>query len=175
MLSRGKYAVSIYPPLTRSGSTVNNVSSLFSVIRKRTAVMAIAAAALGSATFAAQAAPSHHSQRCNSCGTVISAHTYERAAERGSGLGVATGAVVGGLLGNQVGSGNGRTLATVAGAVGGAYAGNHVEKNVRSTTVTDVRVRMSNGGVRKFTEAGRSRRYEGEHVRVSQGRLIAQR
>ncbi|MFL6671718.1 MAG: glycine zipper 2TM domain-containing protein [Massilia sp.] len=154
---------------------MKNVTSLFSIVRKRTTVMAIAAAALGSVSFAAQAAPSHHSQRCASCGTVISTHTYERAAERGSGLGVATGAVVGGLLGNHVGGGNGRTLATVAGAVGGGYAGNHIEKNMRSTTVTDVRVRMSNGAVRNFTEAGRSNHYRGQQVRVAEGRLIAER
>jgi outer membrane lipoprotein SlyB len=88
---------------------------------------------------------------------------------------VAGGAVVGGLLGNHIGGGNGRTLATVAGAVGGGYAGNQIEKNVRSSTFTDVRVRMSNGSERKFTEAGRSHRFNGERVRVAQGRLIGDR
>jgi outer membrane lipoprotein SlyB len=43
-------------------------------------------------------------------------------------------------------------LATVAGAVGGGYAGNVVEKRMRSTTVTHVRVRMKNGSVRSFSE-----------------------
>jgi outer membrane lipoprotein SlyB len=157
---------------------MKNLSSILTFARKRTALMAIAAAALGSVAVAAQAEPSHHresSPRCASCGTVISTHTYQRAAEHGSGLGVAGGAVVGGLLGNHIGGGNGRTLATVAGAVGGGYAGNQIEKNVRSSTFTDVRVRMSNGSVRKFTEAGRSHRFNGEHVRVAQGRLIGDR
>lgn len=77
-----------------------------------------------------------------------------------------TGAVAGGLLGNQIGGGNGRTLATVAGAVGGGYAGNAIEKQVRSTTVTQVRVRMNNGVIRSFTEAGHARWYPGAKVRV---------
>jgi outer membrane lipoprotein SlyB len=81
---------------------------------------------------------------------------------------------VGGLLGNHVGGGNGRTLATVAGAVGGGYAGNQIEKRARSTTVTDVRVRMSNGSVRTFNETGATRHYSGEHVRVNNGHLISQ-
>jgi outer membrane lipoprotein SlyB len=159
-------------------ATMKNIASFLSGARKRAAFVAIAAAALGSVAVAAQAAPSHHResyQRCANCGTVISTNTYERAAERGSGLGVATGAVVGGLLGNHVGGGNGRTLATVAGAVGGGYAGNQIERNVRSTTITDVRVRMSDGSVRKFAEAGRSHRHAGERVRVSQGHLISDR
>ena len=83
-----------------------------------------------------------------------------------------SGAVVGGLLGNQVGGGNGRALATVAGAFGGGYAGNEIEKRVRSHTVTRVRVRMNNGSVRTFTEAGKSRWVPGERVQVRHGALI---
>jgi outer membrane lipoprotein SlyB len=151
-------------------------STLLSAARKRIAFVAFAAAAMGGTTLQAQAGPSHHGEaQCSSCGTVVSTRTYERAAESGSGLGVATGALVGGFLGNRVGSGNGRTLATVAGAVGGGYAGNHIEKNVRTTTVTDVRVRMSNGTVRKFTETGRNHYYNGQQVRVDHGQLIARR
>jgi outer membrane lipoprotein SlyB len=154
---------------------MNTSSTLLSAARKRIAFVAFAAAALGGTTLQAQAAPRHHEAQCASCGTVVSTHTYERAAESGSGLGVATGALVGGFLGNRVGSGNGRTLATVAGAVGGGYAGNHIEKNVRTTTVTDVKVRMSNGTVRKFTETGRGQWYNGQHVRVDHGQLMARR
>lgn len=110
---------------------------------------------------------------CLHCGTVVSSYSYQRPAAHGTGVGMATGAVVGGLLGNQVGGGNGRTLATVAGAVGGGYAGNVIEKRARSTTVTQVRVRMHNGAVRTFTEAGSNRWVSGEHVRVRGGRLIA--
>ena len=146
-----------------------------STIATRLAFVAAFTAA-GTAPLVAQAAPNHHerasSSHCQNCGTVVSTHTYERAAERASGLGAGGGAVVGGLLGNQVGSGNGRTLATIAGAVGGAYAGNRVERNMHKTTYTDVRVKMSNGGYRTFTEQGRPRFGNGERVRVQQGRLV---
>jgi outer membrane lipoprotein SlyB len=154
---------------------MNTTSTISSVVRKRLALVAFAAAALGGASVGAQASPRHHETQCGNCGTVVSVHTYERAAEKGSGLGVAAGALAGGFLGNHVGSGNGRTLATVAGAVGGGYAGNHIEKNMRKNTVTDVSVRMSNGNVRKFTENGRSHWHNGEHVRVDHGQLIAAR
>jgi outer membrane lipoprotein SlyB len=151
-----------------------SITSTFSTItRKRIAVAALAAA-LGGSAVGAQAAPRNHQAQCASCGTVVSTNTYERAAEQGSGVGIATGAVVGGLLGNKVGSGNGRTLATVAGAVGGGYAGNQIEKNVRKTTVTDVRVKMSNGEVRTFTENGRSHWRNGEQVRVHNGQLVSE-
>ncbi|MEC5162889.1 glycine zipper 2TM domain-containing protein [Janthinobacterium sp. CG_S6] len=141
----------------------------------RGALCAALATLLAAAPFAAQANPRHHGERaqaCQSCGTVISTRTYQQAGN-GSGLGVATGAVVGGLLGNQVGGGNGRTLATVAGAVGGGYAGNAIEKRARASTMTQVRVRMSNGSVRSFTEAGASRRHNGQHVKVVNGGLTA--
>jgi outer membrane lipoprotein SlyB len=124
-----------------------------------------------SSPLGAQAAP-HHAPRCESCGTVVSTHTYERAAEHGSGVGIATGALVGGFLGNRVGSGNGRKLATVAGAVGGGYAGNEIERNARSRTMTDVKVRMDNGAVRHFTEEGARHYYSGERVRVERGGLV---
>lgn len=142
----------------------------------RTALPAILATLLGVASLTAQAASSHHpahASACQQCGTVVSAHTYQRPAAQGSGLGVATGAVVGGLLGNQVGGGNGRALATVAGAVGGGYAGNVIEKRARATTVTEVRVQMNNGSVRTFTEAGNNRWHAGAHVKVVNGALTA--
>jgi outer membrane lipoprotein SlyB len=154
---------------------MNTTSTISSIARKRIALLAFAAAALGGTTAGAQASPRHHEAQCASCGTVVSVRTYERAAESGSGLGVATGALVGGFLGNRVGGGNGRTLATVAGAVGGGYAGNHIEKNMHKSTVTDVSVKMSNGAVRKFTENGRSHWRNGEQVRVDRGQLISQR
>ena len=142
----------------------------------RTALSAMLATLLSVASLAAQAASSKHhapASACQNCGTVVSAHTYQRPAAQGSGVGIATGAVVGGLLGNQVGGGNGRTLATVAGAVGGGYAGNVIEKRARATTETQVRVRMSNGSVRTFTEAGNSRWHAGAHIKVVNGALTA--
>jgi outer membrane lipoprotein SlyB len=138
-------------------------------------VMLVGSVGAVAVPLSAQAAPSAHQAHssCLNCGTVVSVHTYQRPAAHGSGLGIATGAVAGGLLGNQIGGGNGRTLATVAGAVGGGYAGNVVEKRMRSTTVTQVRVRMKNGSVRSFSEPAASRWYVGERVRVTNGALTA--
>jgi outer membrane lipoprotein SlyB len=154
------------------GINVKN-AFIFSSVRNGLIAGAVSLAALSS-PLGVQAAP-HHEQHCDSCGTVISSHTYERAAEHGSGLGIAGGALVGGLLGNRVGGGNGRKLATVAGAVGGGYAGNEIERNARSKTVTEVRVRMNNGAVHTFTEEGARSHYKGEHVRVEHGALVPQR
>lgn len=136
-------------------------------------VLSAAMLAVGVMPSVSQAAPDHHEQAsCMNCGTVVSTHSYERAAERGSGVGAVGGALLGGILGHQVGSGRGQTLATVAGAAGGAYAGNHVERNMKSQTYTDVRVRMARGGYRTFTEQGSPRFRGGEHVRVANGRLV---
>jgi len=139
---------------------------------------AVIAAFLGAAAAPAlsQAAPQDHHPRaaaqCQNCGTVVSVRTYEREAQRGSGVGGVGGAVVGGLLGNKIGSGNGRTLATVAGAVGGAYAGNKLERNIKTDTYTDVRVKMARGGYRTITEKGHTRLRNGDRVRVQQGQLV---
>ncbi|QJE00697.1 glycine zipper 2TM domain-containing protein [Massilia forsythiae] len=148
---------------------------------KNIAIRTIARAALvaafvtaGAAPAVSQAAPQNHYNQCSNCGTVVSTNTYQRDAERGSGLGAAGGAVLGGLVGNQVGSGNGRTLATIAGAVGGAYGGNRLERNMKAVTYTDVRVKMANGGHRTFTEQGNPRFRNGDRVRVQQGRLVHQ-
>jgi outer membrane lipoprotein SlyB len=144
----------------------------------RTALLAALVAVLSAVPLTAKASHSHHSARasgCHNCGTVISTHTYQRPAAKGSGVGIVAGAVVGGLLGNQVGGGNGRSLATVAGAAGGGYAGNVIEKRAHSTTVTRVRVRMNNGSVRTFTESGNRRRYAGQHVKIVNGGLVARR
>jgi len=139
----------------------------------RTALFALALAGSAAAPLAAYADPGHNGPgACQSCGTVISSHTYEQGG-KGTGLGIAGGAVIGGLLGNHVGNGNGRTLATVAGAVGGGYAGNSVEKRARSTTVTDVRVRMNDGSERTYKENNGGRFRNGSHVQVVHGSLQA--
>jgi outer membrane lipoprotein SlyB len=154
----------------RNTMTTTTIRSTTSIARN--ALFALALAGIGAAPLAAQAAPDHGKQSaCQSCGTVISSRTYEQTAAKGSGLGIAGGAVIGGLLGNQVGSGNGKTLATVAGAVGGGYAGNSIEKHANSKTMTDVRVRMSNGQERTFKESGRSRFRNGSRVQVVHGGL----
>lgn len=135
-------------------------------------MFAVALGAAGAMPALSQAAPEHHSVECMNCGTVVSTHTYQRAAEHGSGVGAVGGALLGGILGHQVGSGRGQTLATVAGAAGGAYAGNNVDRNMHATTYTDVRVRMARGGYRTFTEQGNPRFHNGEAVRVHDGRLV---
>jgi outer membrane lipoprotein SlyB len=61
--------------------------------------------------------------------------------------------VLGAVVGNQVGKGSGRTAATVLGAVGGGYVGHTVEQRTRTQTVYEVRVRMDDGSVRRFTRA----------------------
>jgi outer membrane lipoprotein SlyB len=141
--------------------------------RFTTSIRSLARGAVFSLLFCAglAALPASAHASCRSCGTVIASHTYQRPAAHGSGVGMVTGAVAGGLLGNQVGGGNGRTLATVAGAVGGGYAGNTIERHMRSTTVTQVRVRMANGTIRNFTEAGQARWAPGAQVRVVHGGL----
>jgi outer membrane lipoprotein SlyB len=151
------------------------MKSFASRIATRT-LFAAALAAAGAMPALSQAAPAHHPRaadaQCQNCGTVVSTHSYQRAAERGSGVGAVGGALLGGILGHQVGSGRGQTLATVAGAAGGAYAGNHVERNMHATTYTDVRVRMAHGGYRTITEQGNPRFRGGEHVRILNGRIV---
>jgi len=152
---------------------MKNFSTRIGSLSKHALLSAATLALVGMAPLAAQASPDHgnRASHCGNCGTVISTHTYQQKADHGSGVGIATGAVIGGLLGNQVGHGNGRSLATVAGAVGGGYAGNEIEKRSNKKLMTQVRVRMSNGAVRSFTESGASRRHEGQQVRVINGHL----
>ena len=86
---------------------------------------------------------------CARCGTIESVVALQRSAPA-TGLGAVAGGVVGGLLGNQVGGGNGKTAMTVIGAVGGGFAGNAVEKNMKKTTVYQIKVRMDDGSTRTF-------------------------
>lgn len=109
---------------------------------------------------------------CYSCGRIESIQAVQQQAQP-SGIGMVAGAVVGGALGNQVGGGNGRKLATVAGAIGGGYAGNEIEKNTRSTTTYQVRVRMEGGEVRTFPYAQQPGWSVGDRVRVVDGQLAA--
>lgn len=149
---------------------MNNIRIRFAARAALIAAFAVA----GAMPLASQAAPQHHNgqAQCQNCGTVVSTNTYKREAQRGSGVGAVGGAVVGGLLGNQIGSGNGRTLATAAGAIGGAYGGNRIERNMKGEIVTDVRVKMSRGGYRTFTEQGNARYRNGDRVRISNGHLV---
>jgi outer membrane lipoprotein SlyB len=179
MLRRAAYSTAL--PLSRwhhskLEEAMNKSTTQISPLLTRAALLAALVTALGAAPFAAQAADySNRVSECHNCGTVISTRTYQKPAASGNGVGIVGGAVIGGLLGNQVGGGAGRKVATVAGAVGGGYAGNEIEKRARSTTVTEVRVRMSDGSERTFTEAGANRRHSGAHVKVVKGALVAQR
>ncbi len=89
---------------------------------------------------------------CLNCGAIESVTAVQRAAPT-NGVGAVAGGVLGAIVGNQVGHGSGRAAATVLGAVGGGYAGNAVERNVRKTTVYEVRVRMEDGSVRTVEQA----------------------
>lgn len=109
---------------------------------------------------------------CHSCGRIESVQAIQHAAQP-SGVGMVAGAVLGGVLGNQVGGGSGRKIATVAGAVGGGYAGNEIEKNSRSTTSYQVRVRMEDGEIRTFPYAQQPGWSAGDRVRIIDGHLAA--
>jgi len=92
------------------------------------------------------------SAACASCGTVEAVKAEKQKGE-GTGLGAVGGAVVGGVVGHQMGGGNGKKALTVLGAVGGGLAGHEIEKQVRSTTVYQVTLRMDDGSTRTVTQS----------------------
>ena len=102
---------------------------------------------------------------CANCG-VIEAVTENRKQGEGSGLGMAGGALGGAVVGKQFGKGRGQDFLTILGAVGGAYAGHQVEKNVRSTSVWEIRVRMEDGSIRTLTQTSAPSWRHGDRVRV---------
>lgn len=89
---------------------------------------------------------------CTVCGRIESVQAVQHAAPA-TGVGAVAGGVLGAVVGNQVGKGSGRTAATVLGAVGGGYVGHTVEQRTRTHTVYEVRVRMDDGSVRRFTRS----------------------
>lgn len=89
---------------------------------------------------------------CAVCGRVESVQAVQHAAPA-TGVGAVAGGVLGAVVGNQIGKGSGRTAATVLGAVGGGYVGHTVEQRTRTQTVYEVRVRMDDGSVRRFTRS----------------------
>ncbi len=104
------------------------------------------------ATTAPRAAPKPTAAACAQCGVVESVQAVKLKGEA-SGVGAVAGGVLGGVVGNQFGSGNGRAAMTVLGAVGGGVAGHEVEKNVKSKTVFNVRLRMDDGTTRTLQQA----------------------
>ncbi|QEI04536.1 glycine zipper 2TM domain-containing protein [Pigmentiphaga aceris] len=109
---------------------------------------------------------------CNNCGVVQSVTSYQVKGE-GTGLGAIAGGVLGGVVGNQFGGGNGRTALTLLGAGGGAYAGHEVEKNVRTNTRYQMKVRMNDGSVKTYTSATPFGWRNGDPVRVVNGQVVA--
>ena len=89
---------------------------------------------------------------CAVCGRIESVQAVQHATPA-TGVGAVAGGVLGAVVGNQVGKGAGRTAATVLGAVGGGYVGHTVEQRTRTQTVYEVRVRMDDGSVRRFTRS----------------------
>jgi outer membrane lipoprotein SlyB len=111
---------------------------------------------------------------CGSCGRVESVQAVQQAAPA-TGVGAVAGGVLGAVVGNQIGRGNGRTVATVLGAAGGGYVGHRIEQNTRTQTVYQMRVRMEDGSLRRFTRAqpvaeGTPVRVQGQGFRVDDGR-----
>jgi outer membrane lipoprotein SlyB len=107
---------------------------------------------------------------CYDCGRVESVNAIQ-AQGQPTGVGMIAGGVIGGLIGNQIGGGNGKKVATVAGAVGGGYAGHQIEKQNRTTTTYQVRVRMEDGIVRTFAYDTQPQWTAGDRVRVVDGQL----
>jgi len=109
---------------------------------------------------------------CRDCGVIESIRAVESKGA-GSPLGTIGGAVVGGVLVNQVGRGGGRTAATVVGAGAGAYAGHEIERNMTKSVRYQVRVRMSDGSYRTYTESAPPTYAVGQRVRVTGQGLVA--
>lgn len=107
---------------------------------------------------------------CYDCGRIESVNAIQSQGEP-TGVGMIAGGLIGGLLGNQVGGGNGRKVATVAGAVGGGYAGHQIEKQQRTITSYQVRVRMEDGAIRTFSYDNQPQWGSGDRVRVVDGQL----
>lgn len=120
----------------------------------------------------AKVAPAAAAPSCPNCGVVESVTAVKQKGQ-GTGLGAVTGGVLGGVVGNQFGSGGGKTAMTVLGAVGGGVAGHEVEKQARSETYFNVKVRMDDGSTRTFRRSqtmavGAQVRVDGDTLSVVQ-------
>lgn len=128
--------------------------------------------------YSAQAQPVRASAPvCSSCGRVESVQAVQQSAPA-TGVGAVAGGVLGAVVGNQIGRGNGRAAATVLGAAGGGYVGHRIEQNTRTQTTYQVRVRMDDGSLRRFTRAqpvaeGTPVRVQGKGFQVDDGRYGA--
>ena len=109
--------------------------------------------------------------QCANCGTVESVRLVEYRGEA-SGVGAVAGGVAGALLGNQVGHGNGRTAMTLVGGAGGAYLGNEVEKSTKRSSGYQIKVRMSDGGMRTLNQRDVPDVRSGDRVRIANGSIV---
>ena len=100
---------------------------------------------------------------CHECG-VVESITAVKVPGQTNGVGAVAGGVGGAIVGNQIAGRNNRALGGVVGAVGGGLLGNAIEKHQRTTTVYDVKVRMSDGSLRTVRES--TSPAIGEKVRV---------
>ncbi len=108
---------------------------------------------------------------CQSCGIVSSVNAIAKQGE-GSGAGAVLGGLLGGLLGHQVGKGHGKDVATVAGAVGGAVLGNTVERNAKTVSNYEVRVRMDDNTFQTVRYDVMPGVRVGDKVRLENGRIL---
>lgn len=115
--------------------------------------------------------PARSKAVCLNCGVVDSVRAVE-AKGSGTGLGAVAGGVAGALVGNQIGAGNGRTAMTIIGGGAGAYAGNEIEKNVRHSTVWQVRVHMDDGSERTLTLHHQPELDAGSKVKIVGGQPV---
>jgi len=111
---------------------------------------------------------------CLSCGTVLAVN---RIAVQGDGsyVGTVAGGLLGAVLGSQVGKGDGRTAAGVAGAVGGALLGREVDKRRTAREHHEVVLRMDDGRREVVTLDDAPPWKAGDHVRLVDGQLQADR
>jgi outer membrane lipoprotein SlyB len=107
---------------------------------------------------------------CTTCG-VIDGYSAVQVKGQNNGVGAVAGGLGGALVGSKIAGRSNHTLGGVIGAVGGGLLGNAIETHQRTTTVYDVRVRMTDGSVRTVRQA--SIPNVGQHVSVDGNTLRA--
>jgi outer membrane lipoprotein SlyB len=106
---------------------------------------------------------------CAGCGVVEARHVETHDGST-NGAGAVTGALVGGVLGNQIGRGSGRGAATVLGAIGGGFAGNAIQRKANRVETWQTTVAFRDGSTRTFEDSSDPGLYEGQVVRIVDGR-----
>lgn len=134
----------------------------------------VAVATLDRALAGLQLTSGRDAAACSTCGTVVA---INRIAVQGDGsyVGTVAGGLLGAVLGSQVGKGDGRTAAGVAGAVGGALIGREIEKRRTAREHHEVVLRMDDGRREVVTLDDAPPWKAGDHVRLVDGQLLADR